>query len=637
MLGSTVFSEKSLRTIDPQWNATMNDTYEDGKKYCISNITQKNETLMNSTDSCENACRSKGNQINKTKNDSSDSCKKACRSDNIQMNETEPGSIKSCKKACTSNITELNETKINNSESWENACRSDNPQMTENSIGSSESCAKACRSNNTQWQWSSYHDSEDQCFCFNHLSSGFLSPEDCKNANMTTHSITRLWNLTCAKLEDEIVSKHLYLRRHDYNFLKGGIAQYECEAGYGFKNQSMPTTFNLTCQWNGLWNRNISDLPACEPLECSTPPSDVSETGSKLSYRILLNSNMSLFGTIFKMECPSNKYFINRIPSFEAVCQNDGNWTVNHDVGCKRYAELEDEITTLQNLTSNHTYCKERDTHYCQTQCTDIQFSDLQCALPRCPNITKDQITSIYADRYDAMLQSPPLADERFDVNSKAVFECIDHSESFRLTTARSGTLTDLIEDESNNYGSLPNITFYCNYDRDKHISSWIWIYNGQKHPGYRMPKCQIGCRDKPPPEKPPNVTRTWVYEKHWESKLDRQIPLYKCGEGLSFNLPGFKAGDAIQMQCKSSVGKRKSKWQHDRSKDDVKWPPDTLPECVYRCKSDPIGSFDFNGIKYSRNWTDDDTGIGAIATYTCKGNSPISNLLNIFLYVYLI
>ena len=454
---------------------------------------------------------------------------------------------------------------------------------------------------------------------------------------MTTHSIARLWNLTCSTLEDEIVSKHLYLRRHDYNFLKGGIAQYECEAGYGFKNQTLPTTFNFTCLWNGNWNRNISDLPACEPLECSTPPSDVSETGAKLSYRILLNSNMSLFGTIFKMECPSNKYFINRIPSFEAVCQNDGNWTVNHDVGCKRYAELEAEITTLQNLTSNHTYCKERDTHYCPMQCTDIQFSDLQCALPRCPNITKDQITSIYADRYDAMLQSPPLPDERFDVNSKAVFECIDHSESFRLTTARSGTLTDLIEDESNNYGSLPNITFYCNYDREKHISSWIWIYNGQKHPGYRMPKCQIGCRDKPPPEKPPNVTRTWVYEKHWESKLDRQIPLYKCGEGLSFNLPGFKAGDAIQMQCKSSVGKRKSKWQHDRSKDDVKWPPDKLPECVYRCNSDPIGSFDFNGIKYSRNWTDDDTGIGAIATYTCKGNSPILNLLNIFLYVYLI
>ena len=43
---------------------------------------------------------------------------------------------------------------------------------------------------------------------------------------------------------------------------------------------------------------------------------------------------------------------------------------------------------------------------------------------------------------------------------------------------------------------------------------------------------------------------------------------------GLSFNLPGFKAGDAIQMQCKSSFGQKKSNWQHDRSKDDVKWPP---------------------------------------------------------------
>ena len=44
------------------------------------------------------------------------------------------------------------------------------------------------------------------------------------------------------------------------------------------------------------------------------------------------------------------------------------------------------------------------------------------------------------------------------------------------------------------------------------------------------------------------------------------------------------------------------------------------LPECVYRCNEDPIGSFDFNGVEYSRDWTENDNGIGAKATYSCRG-----------------
>ena len=106
-------------------------------------------------------------------------------------------------------------------------------------------------------------------------------------------------------------------------------------------------------------------------------------------------------------------------------------------------------------------------------------------------------------------------------------------AKSFRLTTTKSGTLSDLNEELSNNYGSLPNITFYCDYDRELQVSTWKWIYDGQKH--RVLPKCEIGCIEDPPPGGPPNITRTWVYEKHWESKFDRQNPIYECGEGKTY------------------------------------------------------------------------------------------------------
>lgn len=79
----------------------------------------------------------------------------------------------------------------------------------------------------------------------------------------------------------------------------------------------------MTCLWNGTWDLNVTSLPTCEPIECVNPPIDLRKTGAELSYRLLLNENMSLFGTTFKVECPENQYFINRIPSFEAVCQHD--------------------------------------------------------------------------------------------------------------------------------------------------------------------------------------------------------------------------------------------------------------------------------------------------------------------------
>lgn len=104
------------------------------------------------------------------------------------------------------------------------------------------------------------------------------------------------------------------------------------------------------------------------------------------------------------------------------------------------------------------------------------------------------------------------------------------------MTTTKSGTLSDLIENASNEYGTLANITFYCVYDRKSHYSSWKWNYDWQQHSV--LPKCLIGCRDDPPPSNPPNVTRTWVYEKHWESKTDRQKPSYKCGEGKITYIP---------------------------------------------------------------------------------------------------
>ena len=92
-----------------------------------------------------------------------------------------------------------------------------------------------------------------------------------------------------------------------------------------------PTLFDLACLWNGTWNVNVTALPTCEPIGCVSPPIDLEDkSGATLSYRLIINGNMSLtrnislFGTTFKMECPENQYFINRIPAFEAVCQHDG-------------------------------------------------------------------------------------------------------------------------------------------------------------------------------------------------------------------------------------------------------------------------------------------------------------------------
>ena len=102
------------------------------------------------------------------------------------------------------------------------------------------------------------------------------------------------------------------------------------------------------------------------------------------------------------------------------------NWTVNHDVGCKTYFDLESEILHPKNLTSNHTYCDENDTKYCPTKCPEILFDELRCALPRCPNITKDSLTFIYPDPKGAKLQNLPEPEERFDVNSQVTFECVN-------------------------------------------------------------------------------------------------------------------------------------------------------------------------------------------------------------------
>ena len=52
---------------------------------------------------------------------------------------------------------------------------------------------------------------------------------------------------------------------------------------------------------------------------------------------------------------------------------------------------------------------------------------------------------------------------------------------------------------------------------------------------------------------------------------------------GLSFNLPGFKPGDELQFKCKpidnelTTTGTKKSEWQHERSKDVLKFPPNIV------------------------------------------------------------
>lgn len=109
----------------------------------------------------------------------------------------------------------------------------------------------------------------------------------------------------------------------------------------------------------------------------------------------------------------------------------------------------------------------------------------------------------------------------------------------FRLATASgrgSGSLSDLNEVISNDYGSLPNITFVCDYDRKNKHSSWQWMYDNRKYSV--LPKCSVGCRVQPPRAIPPNVTRVWKNLNYWDHSLDSKrlldsdIPTYKCGPG---------------------------------------------------------------------------------------------------------
>ena len=108
----------------------------------------------------------------------------------------------------------------------------------------------------------------------------------------------------------------------------------------------------------------------------------------------------------------------------------------------------------------------------------------------------------------------------------------------FRLATAEgagSGKLSDLNEVRFNNYGSLPNITFICDYDRQDKLSSWHWRYDNRKYSV--LPQCSVGCKEQPPPENV-NVTRIWKNYNYWDhtlgrrNLLDRDIPTYKCKEG---------------------------------------------------------------------------------------------------------
>ena len=75
---------------------------------------------------------------------------------------------------------------------------------------------------------------------------------------------------------------------------------------------------------------------------------------------------------------------------------------------------------------------------------------------------------------------------------------------------------------------------------------------------------------------------------------------------GLSFNLPGFKPGDELQFKCKpidnelTSSGTKKSEWQHERSKDVLKFPPNKV--CFYKTLRVYLNQTNFNVLIQKRN-----------------------------------
>ena len=122
----------------------------------------------------------------------------------------------------------------------------------------------------------------------------------------------------------------------------------------------------------------------------------------------------------------------------------------------------------------------------------------------------------------------------------------------FRLATAEgagSGKLSDLNEVKYNNFGSLPNITFICDYDRQDKHSAWHWRYDNRKYSV--LPQCSVGCKEQPPPTNV-NVTRVWKNFNYWDhtlgrkNLLDRDIPTYKCREGNDGYLDIFQTSSVF-------------------------------------------------------------------------------------------
>ncbi len=368
---------------------------------------------------------------------------------------------------------------------------------------------------------------------------GLWLEHDCesKTAGVDKTKAKRLYNLACPDL-DHLPEKSLYLRDHNWIFLAGTQAVYECSLGKYISGQE--TNVTLTCQSDGTWSQAIEDLPSCEPKTCNAQTLDLPVgSGWTMTENILLDQRLTFDGTAMTFSCPEDKYFYEDISYFEALCETNGyrslfstkvgcflsnfyssNWTVSHSVGCQGFSSQWYNVSLLN----------ENDT------CEDIALDLMTCLYPLCPYINVTEDSKIDFNASMAILL-PDTYDRK--VGSNGTFGCElegkGHFKDSILYTLIPWNVLEQsfrLEDDS----AQASITYTCFYDADNKASNWYWQYKNQKVTD--LPECHTYCANAPPEDPAGLATMTWGGRSWGDSPLSYQCP------------DGTEANQGIQLIC---------------------------------------------------------------------------------------
>jgi hypothetical protein len=81
----------------------------------------------------------------------------------------------------------------------------------------------------------------------------------------------------------------------------------------------------LTCNTDGNWSLNATEIPACQPITCKGPTiTSAPSLNWNIFYKVFLQNQPSLATTNFMLICQEDFHFVNQIANFTAVCGLDG-------------------------------------------------------------------------------------------------------------------------------------------------------------------------------------------------------------------------------------------------------------------------------------------------------------------------